>query len=85
MRLVAVSYDPQELNRVAFELYASFRPEVDGWGKKAEIKCSTILASKLKSSSDGNVSATSDQVEEVKALLTSSGVEVDAKYPLVEN
>ncbi|GJJ07609.1 hypothetical protein Clacol_001812 [Clathrus columnatus] len=51
MRLVAESYEPQELNRIAFGLYADFRPEVDGWGKKAEIKCSTILTHKRHHSS----------------------------------
>ncbi|KAH9006807.1 hypothetical protein EDB86DRAFT_2868408 [Lactarius hatsudake] len=35
MRILAESYsDPMELNRVGFALYADFRPEVTGWGKR---------------------------------------------------
>jgi hypothetical protein len=26
-----------------YGLYIEFRPDVDGWGKKAELKCSSIL------------------------------------------
>ena len=44
MRLLAESYDdPVELNRVGFGLYADFRPEVSGWGKRGELKCETLL------------------------------------------
>ena len=43
MRLLAKTYSPQELNRVGFSLYAEFRPEVAGWGKRGEVKCETIL------------------------------------------
>ncbi|KAH9045393.1 hypothetical protein EDB85DRAFT_1906407 [Lactarius pseudohatsudake] len=45
MRLLAESYsDPMELNRVGFALYADFRPEVTGWGKRGELMCEVILA-----------------------------------------
>jgi hypothetical protein len=44
MRLLAESYDdPVELNRVGFGLYADFRPEVSGWGKRGELRCETLL------------------------------------------
>jgi hypothetical protein len=44
MRLLAESYDdPKELNRVGFALYADFRPDVSGWGKRGELKCETLL------------------------------------------
>ncbi|GAA5919426.1 hypothetical protein JCM5296_004991 [Sporobolomyces johnsonii] len=43
MRLLANSFDPNELNEKGYGLYLSFRPDVDGWGKKAELKMSTIL------------------------------------------
>jgi hypothetical protein len=43
MRLLAGTYTPQELNRVAFGLYAEFRPSVEGWGKKGEVRCDAIL------------------------------------------
>lgn len=45
--MLADSFEPEELNRVGFGLYADFRPESDGgakgWGQKAEMKMSTIL------------------------------------------
>ncbi|GAA6054998.1 hypothetical protein JCM3770_000486 [Rhodotorula araucariae] len=43
MRLLADSFSPKELNEKGYGLYLDFRPEVDGWGKKAELKMSTIL------------------------------------------
>ncbi|KAI0284204.1 hypothetical protein BGY98DRAFT_582211 [Russula aff. rugulosa BPL654] len=44
MRHIAGSYDDQgELNRVGFALYADFRPEVSGWGKRGRLRCETLL------------------------------------------
>jgi len=43
MRLLAESYDPVELNHVGFGLYADFRPDVSGWGKRGELTCETLL------------------------------------------
>lgn len=49
MRLLAESYDdPMELNRVGFALYADFRPDVNGWGKRGELKCETLLGLRKK-------------------------------------
>lgn len=48
MRLLAGTYAPQELNRAAFGLYADFRPSVEGWGKKGEVRCEEILALRKK-------------------------------------
>lgn len=31
------------MNRVGWELYADFRPEVDGWGKRGQVTCDRIL------------------------------------------
>ena len=44
LRLLAESYLPQELNKVGFSLYADFRPTVDGWGKRGEVRCERILS-----------------------------------------
>lgn len=33
-----------ELNAQGFGLYADFRPVVDGWGKRAEVRCERILS-----------------------------------------
>lgn len=43
MRLLAESFPPAELNGKGFGLYCAFRPEVGGWGEKAEMRLETIL------------------------------------------
>jgi len=47
MRLLADSYDPEELNRIGFSLYCDFRPDVEpgtsGWGKRGKVPCEAIL------------------------------------------
>ncbi|KAI0353631.1 hypothetical protein OH77DRAFT_1522500 [Trametes cingulata] len=43
LRLLAESYSPAELNEKGFSLYADFRPASEGWGQKAEVRCSAIL------------------------------------------
>ncbi|KAH9844273.1 uncharacterized protein C8Q71DRAFT_793820 [Rhodofomes roseus] len=43
LRLLANSYAPAELTRTGFALYADFRPDVQGWGGRAEVRCATIL------------------------------------------
>jgi hypothetical protein len=68
MRLLAESYDdPVELNRVGFGLYADFRPDVNGWGKRGELRCETLLGLRKKGSKgepklsgDSRVEATGD-------------------------
>ncbi|KAG6890538.1 hypothetical protein C0992_000798 [Termitomyces sp. T32_za158] len=43
LRLLASSFNVEDLNGLAWGLYAQFRPTVDQWGAKSEVKCSTIL------------------------------------------
>ncbi|ETW84001.1 hypothetical protein HETIRDRAFT_239532, partial [Heterobasidion irregulare TC 32-1] len=44
LRLLAASYaDADALNRDGWALYAAFRPAVDGWGQRGEVRCATIL------------------------------------------
>lgn len=47
MRLLAGSYEPEELNRKGFSLYCDFRPEIEpgrsGWGKRGKVPCEVIL------------------------------------------
>ncbi|KAL5527335.1 hypothetical protein ACEPAG_6126 [Sanghuangporus baumii] len=43
MRILAASFPPAELNEKGFGLYAEFRPDVGGWGQRAEIRCANIL------------------------------------------
>lgn len=47
MRLLAESYEPEELNRKGFSLYCDFRPDIEsgksGWGKRGNVPCEVIL------------------------------------------
>lgn len=47
MEDLAGSYEPEELNRIAFRLYEQFRPEIPkgrrGWGAKGELSFKNIL------------------------------------------
>ncbi|GAA5910900.1 hypothetical protein JCM6882_001925 [Rhodosporidiobolus microsporus] len=43
LRLLAASFSPAELNKKGYGLYLDFRPEVEGWGKKGEVRMETIL------------------------------------------
>ncbi len=44
MRLLAESYSPEDLNKLGFSLYTEFRPEVNEWGGRGEVRCETILS-----------------------------------------
>jgi len=44
LRLLAESHPPKELNEKGYSLYADFRPVVDGWGKRGEVRCARILS-----------------------------------------
>jgi hypothetical protein len=50
MESLAGSYEPEELNRIAFRLYEKFRPEIPkgkgGWGAKGELSTEKILTLK---------------------------------------
>ncbi|KAG2042350.1 hypothetical protein BDR03DRAFT_945113 [Suillus americanus] len=48
LRLLAESFPPPELNNKGFGLYAEFRPDVDGWGKRGEVRCEQILSLRKK-------------------------------------
>jgi len=48
LRLLANSYGSQELNEKGFGLYAEFRPDVEGWGGRGELRCDKILALRRK-------------------------------------
>ncbi|TDL29570.1 hypothetical protein BD410DRAFT_709803 [Rickenella mellea] len=48
LRLLATSYSPTQLNAEAFSLYSQFRPAVNKWGGRSEVRCDTILALRRK-------------------------------------
>ncbi|KAL0576922.1 hypothetical protein V5O48_005068 [Marasmius crinis-equi] len=43
LRLLANSFTSQEINDKAWSLYIRFRPEVNEWGKRSQVKCLDIL------------------------------------------
>jgi hypothetical protein len=65
MRLLADSY-AGELNKVGWELYADFRPEVDGWGKRGQVTCDRILGLRKKKRSANGEEGNTSLVEKVK-------------------
>ncbi|KAH7914198.1 hypothetical protein BJ138DRAFT_1057479 [Hygrophoropsis aurantiaca] len=62
LRLLAQSYTPQELNAKGFGLYAEFRPVVDGWGQRGDVRCDRILSLRGKGLSKGMDSSSTDSV-----------------------
>ncbi|KAK4046421.1 hypothetical protein OIV83_006080 [Microbotryomycetes sp. JL201] len=42
-RILATSYSPNELNEMGYSLYCDFRPTVEQWGEKAEMKLVDVL------------------------------------------
>lgn len=64
LRLLAESFPPPELNSKGFALYAEFRPDVDGWGKRGEVRCERILS--LRKADRGTISTATVNDEVVK-------------------
>jgi hypothetical protein len=44
LRLLADSFEPQELSRKGVGLYYEFRPQAMGWGEKSEVKLAHVLS-----------------------------------------
>jgi hypothetical protein len=59
---LAESFPPPELNSKGFGLYAEFRPDVDGWGKRGEVRCEQILSLRKKDRSTVAETAMKDEV-----------------------
>ncbi|KAM0792783.1 hypothetical protein ACM66B_002552 [Microbotryomycetes sp. NB124-2] len=43
LRILATSFSPNELNEVGYSLYCDFRPTVQQWGEKGEMKLVDVL------------------------------------------
>ncbi|KAH8105877.1 hypothetical protein BXZ70DRAFT_917193 [Cristinia sonorae] len=67
LRLLGTSYSPTELNEKGYSMYLEFRPNVDGWGKKGEVKCSTILALRGENKREGEEDHIANNVVKVEA------------------
>ncbi|KAF7355388.1 Glutamine synthetase [Mycena sanguinolenta] len=76
LRLLVESFTPEEINARGWALYADFRPDVKGWGERAEVKCETILS--LRKST-----GTADPAGKVDAVVKSEslGHEEDSEPP----
>ena len=80
LRLLGTTYSPAELNEKGYAIYAEFRPEVDGWGKRAEVKCSTILALRKKVDDGGKKSGGDNgsvEADKIVKIQTTEGDEDD--------
>ncbi|KAI6130447.1 hypothetical protein EDD16DRAFT_1542226 [Pisolithus croceorrhizus] len=68
LRLLAESYSSQRLNELGYSLYADFRPAVDDWGKRGELRCARILslretgAPELAAEASGDAAGPSDKL-----------------------
>ncbi|KAG8895585.1 hypothetical protein FRB99_000452 [Tulasnella sp. 403] len=60
MRLLAQTFGPGDLNTQGYGLYCDFRPSVEGWGKKSEMRMQTILG--LRRAGSGPSGATGEAV-----------------------
>ncbi|KAH9853504.1 hypothetical protein C2E23DRAFT_754783 [Lenzites betulinus] len=86
LHLLAASYAPAELNAKGFALYADFRPTSDGWGERAELRCSTILGLRRPpreegADGDGEGSGKMQSASELVKVEPADGAEVPAASP----
>ncbi|KAG2077339.1 hypothetical protein BDR04DRAFT_1065949 [Suillus decipiens] len=75
LRLLAESFPPPELNNKGFGLYAEFRPDVDGWGKRGEVRCDQILSLRKKDRSTVAETAVKGEVVKLEVNHGSSAAE----------
>ncbi|KAF5387763.1 hypothetical protein D9615_000477 [Tricholomella constricta] len=62
LKLLANSFATEEVNRLAWGLYAEFRPAVDQWGGRSEVKCSTILGLRKKDAGPTKHAASAESI-----------------------
>lgn len=77
MRLLASTFTPAELNQKGFGLYASFRPQVDSWGKRSTVKCTDILDLRKKPSDSPTTKVEGSGVNQDKAPVPKSGLSLE--------
>ncbi|KAH9977767.1 hypothetical protein BGW80DRAFT_1435486 [Lactifluus volemus] len=87
MRLLAESYsDPVELNRMGFALYADFRPDVDGWGKRGELRCETLLGLRRKGSkNESQLGSRSSEATATENVISVPEGDTACKKPKLES
>ncbi|KAI5124919.1 hypothetical protein M0805_007347 [Coniferiporia weirii] len=88
MRLLAETFPAPELNEKGFGLYAEFRPAVNGWGKRAEMRCAAILGLRKTrtieqperaESTDANSAEGADR--DIVRITTVEGIDAHAEEP----
>jgi len=98
MRLLAGSYEPEELNQQGFSLYCELRPDIEpgqsGWGKRGKVSCELILRlrkARVDPKEDGVVGDLNDAkpVPDIQHTLTvkdeSEGGEPRPKKPRIDD
>jgi hypothetical protein len=64
MMVLADTFEPDELNKEGYGMYCDFRPESEGWGKKAVMECSTILGMRKEPKVEVEEEVKEDEVKE---------------------
>lgn len=78
LALLADSFeDPQDLNRQGYNLYCKFRPPMDKWGGKSEVKLSDILDLRPGATVKTGVPKQEDDVKQEDANMEGDGVKVE--------
>jgi len=85
MRLLAESYEPEELNQKGFSLYRDFRPEIEpgksGWGKRGKVPCEVILRLRKEKEEMGAVGGIDEDVKPVPTIQHTPKVECGEPWP----
>ncbi|VDC07287.1 unnamed protein product [Peniophora sp. CBMAI 1063] len=85
LRLLAQSHTAEHINRVGWSLYAEFRPEANGWGKRGRVDCDVILGLRPRSGAEearpavgmSSENAAKPQEDETALPSTVDGEDVD--------
>ena len=77
LRLLSQSHTPEQINHVGWSLYADFRPQADGWGKRGRVSCDVILG--LRPTSDnGEANQTTASSNSTREIVK---YEIEAETP----
>ncbi|KAG7449117.1 uncharacterized protein BT62DRAFT_1002659 [Guyanagaster necrorhizus] len=91
LRLLAESFAPKELNNKGWALYAEFRPSVNGWGERSEVKCETILSLRNTAVKPAETTGASKEVlssldiVQFEECASSSGIQAPKRQRISDN
>lgn len=80
LRLLAEAFqDPAELNEKGYALYCDFRPVVDKWGEKSEMRLEEVLALR----SAARKRATKEELADIRHAQEGDHVRDEADLPII--